>query len=129
MHITMSARPSLSEILQKHKEERAYKQTHVAPVTQTPDQTPPQEEQFPKLLTALQNARTKREQAKKSTPMGRDAVSEFMQAQQKAQQKAQEKTQGHKKDEDIDWSFTVRSGLVLMVATVTYIITIASVRV
>ena len=121
----MSVRLSLPEILQKRKEERAYKQTHVAPVTQTPDQTPPQEEQFPKLLTALQNARTKREPAKKSNPMGRDAVSEFMQAQQKAKQKAQ----GHKKEEDIDWSFTVRSGLVLMVATVTYIITIASVRV
>jgi hypothetical protein len=119
----MSVIEKLEGILQKRRTERA-QQSVVEKIAPLAPERPPTPEFIRKIRAA-------REEAKKPAPVtqqDRDSLTQFAEDQQKAvKYKASLKKESAPRDID-DWSFTVRSGVVLMIAAVTYIITIASVR-
>ena len=116
----MSVIEKLEAILQKHKTERP----------QPVEKIPPPVPQRPPTPEFIRKRRAAREEAKKPAPVAkqdRDSLSKFAEDQQKAVKPQASKKETAPRDVD-DWSFTVRSGVVLMIAAVTYIITVVSVR-
>ena len=116
----MSVIEKLEAILQKHKTERP----------QPVEKIPPTVPQRPPTPEFIRKRRAAREEAKKPAPVAkqdRDTLSKFVEDQQKAVKPQASKKETAPRDVD-DWSFTVRSGVVLMIAAVTYIITVVSVR-
>jgi hypothetical protein len=102
----------LAAVLKKRQSERAQaKQPVVAPVTQVAVVVPvgPVAPAYPALWQTLQN----RKEERKHKPLDREALSEFMEDQKKAV-KYQTSKKGHTPGEDdIDWSFTVTTGVPL----------------
>lgn len=99
----------LAAVLKKRQSERAQaKQPAVAPPTQVAVVTPVAPA-YPALCQTLQN----RKEERKHKPLDREALSEFMEDQKKAV-KYQTSKKGHTPGEDdIDWSFTVTTGVPL----------------
>ena len=115
----------LAAVLQKRQSERAQaKQPVAAPVTQVAVVTPVGPALYPALWQTLQKKKKQREEV---VPKDREALEEFMHAQNNAVKKTTKKDCAPAEDVT-DWSFTVRPGLVLMIAAVTYVITIVSQR-
>jgi len=123
----MSVIEKLGAILQKRKTERPQPPVETQTFeTQPVEKIPPLAPQRPPTPEFIRKRRAAREEAKKPAPVAkqdRDSLSKFAEDQQKAVKPQGSKQETAPRDVD-DWSFTVRSGVVLMIAAVTYIITV-----